>query len=143
MSFINISDAERIVMRVLWSHGSLTSHEIISILSQTENWQPTTIKTLINRLVKKEYIQREKIGTKYRYAPLISENETIQLELSELFQQICARQKGAALNTFIDQLLLSYSDIEMLEKTLFEKKKNAPQQLACDCPPGQCRCKHH
>lgn len=143
MAFINISDAERIIMRVLWSHGSLTSHEIISILTQTEDWQPTTIKTLINRLMKKNYIQRKKIGKKYSYSPMISEKETIQVELSQFFQPICARQKGTVLNDFIAHIPLSTTDIEMLERTLSAKKEQAPQQLACNCPPGQCRCKYH
>jgi predicted transcriptional regulator len=46
---MSISDAESTVMEVLWRRSPCTAEEIIAALAGTVDWQPATIKTLINR----------------------------------------------------------------------------------------------
>jgi len=69
-----ITESELEVLNVLWEKHPRTSKEICEITSIKRDWEPSTIKTLIARLVKKGII----IGKKevvYMYTPLITREE--------------------------------------------------------------------
>ena len=83
-----ISASERQVLRVIWANPKCTSTFIIEALSTNFNWQAATIKTLINRLLKKEFI----ITTSkrpYQYVATLTEEELLDLECDELLSHVC------------------------------------------------------
>src|SRR3981081_3197798 len=49
----SISESEWKVMKVLWAKSPQPAFDIINALAQTEDWHPSTIKTLLSRLHKK------------------------------------------------------------------------------------------
>ena len=70
-----ISDAELEVMKVLWeAECDLPVTNIREKLQERKGWEPTTIKTLVSRLVGKGVIKQEKFGVFY-YTPLVTEKE--------------------------------------------------------------------
>ena len=78
----DISNAELEVLNVLWEFSPATSNEIVERLNSKKEWHDKTVKTLLNRLVKKEAIGFEKQQRKYLYFPLI-EQESYQIKASE------------------------------------------------------------
>ena len=68
-----ISEAEWVVMKVIWFKNPITANRIVERLSGVTTWNPNTIKTLINRLAKKGAIGYETKGREYHYYPLIEE----------------------------------------------------------------------
>ena len=66
-----ISEAEHQVMKVIWNDNPITAMEIIKELTKVTDWKPNTIKTFINRLLKKGAVGYEKSGKEYNYYPLI------------------------------------------------------------------------
>ncbi len=66
-----ISDAEWSVMEVVWEHAPQTANEIVDTLLPRTDWNPKTIKTLINRLVNKGALTFEKAGRTYLYSPAV------------------------------------------------------------------------
>lgn len=86
-----ISTSERQVLRVIWANPKCTSSFIIEALSTNFNWQAATIKTLINRLLKKEFI----IPTSkrpYQYIATLTEEELLDLECNELLSHVCQKK---------------------------------------------------
>ena len=70
-----ISDAELEVMKVLWeAECELPVTIIREKLQERKGWEPTTIKTLVSRLVGKGVIKQEKLSVFY-YTPLVTEKE--------------------------------------------------------------------
>lgn len=137
-----ISTSERQVLRVIWANPKCTSTFIIEALSTNFNWQAATIKTLINRLLKKEFI----IPTSkrpYQYIATLTEEELLDLECNELLSHVCQKKQGKLLALLIQKAQLSKQDTHQLRKLLQEKEMDAPEHLACTCIPGQCRCCHH
>lgn len=65
-----ISDAEWLVMDVLWEQAPQTANDIVAALDHT-GWNPKTTKTLINRLVNKGALTYEKSGRTYLYSPAV------------------------------------------------------------------------
>ncbi len=51
-----ISDAEWQVMKAIWAEAPCTANQVVEYLSQNTVWRSKTIKTLINRLLKKKML---------------------------------------------------------------------------------------
>ena len=75
-----ISEAEWVVMQILWSQGARTANEIIQELEGKVQWNHRTIRTLINRLLNKRAIHFDKEGREYRYSPAVSEDQCTRYE---------------------------------------------------------------
>ena len=71
-----ISEAEWDVMKVLWRRGPSTAQAVIDDLADSKHWRTATIKTLINRLLRKGALGFEKRGRAYVYSPVVSEAES-------------------------------------------------------------------
>ena len=90
-----ISDAELEVMRVLWeAEEPLPISEIRLALQQRKGWEPTTTKTLVQRLCSKQALAQEKRNVFY-YRPLISQEEYQAWATNDLIRRL---YRGSARN---------------------------------------------
>ena len=117
-----ISESEWLVMRVLWSNGSLTANEVVKELSGKTKWKPKTIKTLITRLMKKGAVKFEKEGRKYRYYPAVSEAECVRMERRSFVRRVYGGTTKPMLAAFLEDAKLSAEDISELRKILEQKE---------------------
>lgn len=140
---LRITDSEWEVMRVVWAQEKVTSREIIQVLQQKKDWKPATTKTFIGRLVNKDILETETEGRKFIYSSKISEEEVVKSSLNEYFSNICSRDVGNTIAYLLSNSTLSFMDIDKLEKILEEKKKDAVEEVPCNCVPGQCKCKDY
>ncbi|UCE46495.1 MAG: BlaI/MecI/CopY family transcriptional regulator [Phycisphaerales bacterium] len=116
-----VSEAERIVMQVLWSEGPLTANKIIEKLEGKVKWNPRTIRTLISRLLNKHALDFDKEGKEYRYSPTVTEKQCIKLERVSFLQRVYGGATKPMIAAFIEDAKLSRSDIAEL-KAMLEKK---------------------
>lgn len=135
-----ISNAEWEVMRVVWTTGWTTSKEVIAVLKNKMDWKPATIKTLLGRLVDKGMLETKPEGNKYLYHGAVNEEECIQEKADDFFSQICDKKAGKTLADLLEQATLSFEDINRLEAVIEQKKKEAVEEVACNCTQGQCKC---
>ena len=113
-----ISDSEFEVMKIIWNTNPVKSSDIIKVLSSEKNWSESTIKTLINRLLKKESISYNKEGKTYLYYPLIDEHSYIKKESKSFLQKFYAGSLNNMLSFFIQDEKLDSKDIENLKSLL-------------------------
>lgn len=123
MSIPKISDAEWEVMKIIWKSNPIKSEEIITALSGKMYWSAQTIKTFLNRLVKKKAIGYEKTGRSYEYYPLISEKDCIRAENKSFLEKVYDGAVGMLFVNFLEDESLSEKEIEKLQKLLEDKKK--------------------
>ena len=129
----SMSRAEWQVMRIIWTLGQATSKQVIDFLEKKTDWKAATIKTLIGRLQKKNFLQADETKRPYVYQPLISEDEAIHDSVNDLFDNLCCMRKGYAIKDLIDNSEISKSDISAIIETLNQKKATAPEVVECDC----------
>ena len=79
---VEISKAEYEVLEVIWQKNPISAVEIVERLNTDRQWHEKTVKTLLNRLVKKEALGFEKEQRRYLYFPLI-ERESYQQQESQ------------------------------------------------------------
>lgn len=137
---LNISDAELDIMKVIWSYEDTTSRDVINILSETNNWKPTTIKTMLKRLVEKNVLEVKKSGNKNIYYPLMTEEEAQEAIFNDASYKVCNKGIGKMIKYLIESKELSSKDIENLKRVLYEKEPN--DNIKCNCVEkfGRCTC---
>ena len=84
---MNVTDAERQIMEVLWEKHPTSAEEIIKALAGTSNWRTGTIKALLNRMLKKGSVTATPQGRRYLYEPAISRRECIGKDSQRLLDR--------------------------------------------------------
>ena len=123
MNIPKISDAEWEVMKLVWKKNPLSSEEIVTSLSVKMDCSAPTIKTYINRLLKKGALGYQKSGRNYLYYPLLSEKDCIRAESDSFLKRVYDGAVGLLFLNFIEDEYLTEKEIEKLQKLLEEKKK--------------------
>lgn len=118
-----VSEAERVVMQVLWSQGSLTANEIIEKLSGKVKWSPRTIRTLISRLLNKHALDFDKEGKEYRYTAVVTEQKCTKHERVSFLKRVYGGATKPMIAAFIEDAKLSKTDITELKAMLEQKGK--------------------
>lgn len=129
----NMTKAEWQVMRIIWTLGGSTSKQVIDVLKRKTDWKQATIKTLIVRLQEKQFLKADVSSRPYVYYPEISEDDAINQTVNNMFDNLCCMKKSEAIGDLVDSSDISKSEIQKLIEQLENKKKNAPEQVMCDC----------
>jgi BlaI family penicillinase repressor len=116
-----ISESEWVVMRVLWSKSPLAAQEVFEQLDATTKWKPKTIKTLIDRLVKKGAVKYEKDGRRYLYYPAVGREECVTTERKSFIKRVYGGISKPMLAAFLEDAKLSAEDIAELKDILEQK----------------------
>ena len=120
----SISDAEWDVMNVVWSAGGpVTAGEVVDRLAPLKSWNPRTIKTLLNRLLKKGALAAEAEGKRYLYRARVSREQCVRAETRSFLSRVFAGAAGPMLAHFVSQVDLSPAEVEELRRLLDEKGK--------------------
>lgn len=117
-----ISDSEWKVMKILWENSPYTAGEIIENLAENTDWKPTTVKTLLSRLVKKNAIGFQNRNRTYYYYPLVTEDECAKAESKSFLKKVYGGALKPMIASFLEIQNLSEEDIEDLKRILDDKK---------------------
>ncbi|MFV0555711.1 MAG: BlaI/MecI/CopY family transcriptional regulator [Lactovum sp.] len=137
----NISDAEMVIMRVIWALKKARVDEIVSQISKRQKWSKATVKTLLGRLVKKKILKTKKDGRAFIYYSVVTEDEIIQFLSINLMEKICETKHSLVILENIKQAKLTESDVAVLKKELFKKERVG--NIQCSCLDNYCQdCQH-
>ncbi len=117
---MQISEAESVVMDVLWRTHPLGAEEVVAALADSRHWQEATIKTLLNRLLNKGAIAAEKEGRRYLYSPRLKREDWVLEESRGLLDRLFDGRVAPLVAHFSEQRKLSRKDIAELRKLLEE-----------------------
>jgi predicted transcriptional regulator len=83
-----ISEAESVVMEVLWRASPLATEDVVAALSGKQEWQESTVKTLLNRLLNKGAVSAERDGRRYLYSPVMKREDWLSHESEGLLERL-------------------------------------------------------
>jgi predicted transcriptional regulator len=121
-----ISEAESAVMEVLWQRQPLAAEDMVAALSEARQWQEATIKTLLNRLLKKGAIAARRDGRRYLYTPVLERDAWLSGESEGLLQRLFDGRVAPLVAHFSRQRKLSRKDIAELRKLIGELDDGKP-----------------
>ncbi len=118
-----ISESEWQVMRVLWARAPGTANEVVQTLAGLTHWKPKTIKTMLNRLVRKRALGFEESGRAYQYYPLVDEKRCVRAQTRSFLRLVYGGGLMPMLAAFLEDQELSGKDIADLRRILDSKEK--------------------
>jgi predicted transcriptional regulator len=120
-----ISDAESVVMEVLWRKAPLTAEEVVAALVERTDWQEPTIKTLLNRLLKKNAITAERDGKRYLYRPRLKRSDYVHSESKGLLDRLFNGRVAPLVAHFSQAGKLTKKDLAELRRLIEELDHDA------------------
>lgn len=116
---MHITAAESHVMEALWRRAPLSADELVAEVGAAQNWGEATVKTLINRLLKKKAIKSERAEGRHGYRPLVDRSAYVQAESQGLLDRLFDGQLAPLISHFAQHRPLKADEVAKL-KTLIE-----------------------
>ena len=121
-----ISDAEWLVMQVVWQRGRVTTNDVVEALRPPASaWKPKTVMTLLKRLVDKGALGYERKGRGYEFHALVDEAECKRAETWSFLRRVYGGSLRPMLASFVEEKALSKREIEEL-KAILERGGTEP-----------------
>lgn len=118
-----ISDAELVVMRVLWEAGApLPVAHIRRAICERTGWEGTTAKTLLYRLQSKGVVAQEKQDV-YYYTPRVTEAEYNESATRALINKLYRGSARNLIASLVSSQQLTSRDIDEL-RAMFRDGQN-------------------
>jgi len=117
---MQISEAESVVMDVLWRTHPLGAEDVVAALAGSRHWQGATIKTLLNRLLRKGAIAASRDGRRYLYSPVLRRDDWVLQESRGLLDRMFGGRIAPLVAHFSEHHKLSRKDVAELRKLLEE-----------------------
>lgn len=116
---IQISEAEAVVMEVLWQDAPRTAEDVVAALAG-RGWAEPTIKTLLNRLLTKRAIDAERDGRRYLYRPLLMRSDWVAEQSEGFLGRVFDGRVAPLVAHFSQRGQLSAQDIAELKQLIQE-----------------------
>ena len=116
-----ISDAESLVMEVLWkADAPMPAEQVVSALESGHDWQEATVKSLLNRLLKKGAVAALKDGRRYLYSARLRREDWVGSESRSLVDRLFGGRVAPLVAHFGKHRALTKADIAELKKLIEE-----------------------
>lgn len=117
---VPISEAESIVMEVVWAKNPILTEDVVAALEHHGKWQEATVKTLLNRLLKKGALKARKDNRRYLYSPVLTRDQWLATESHGFLDRLFGGRVAPFVSHFSQQKKLSKKDIEDLKRLIQE-----------------------
>lgn len=119
-----ISKSEFEVLEALWKEFPASAAQIVERLNAIKPWHDKTVKTLLNRMVKKQAISYEKVQRTYYYSPLFARDEYTLKESKSLLQRMFSGRLTPLVSNFAKSDELSKQDVDELKQLIEQWEKD-------------------
>ena len=117
---MRITSAESQIMDALWRVAPMTTEEIIAQVGPANAWAEGTVRTLINRLLKKKAIGGARNEGRYVYRPLVERAQYVLSESRGLLDRLFEGEVSPLVAHFAQHRALSPADVKKLKQLIAE-----------------------
>lgn len=118
-----ISEAEWVVMEVVWRQHPITALEVVQQLAHYKQWQDQTIRTMLRRLIRKKALTYKAEGKVYYYEPAVSREQCVRGESRSFLERVFGGAAQPLLVQLVQETRLSTEEIAELKRILRQKEK--------------------
>ena len=103
-------------MEIVWEKSPISAKEISLIAAETIGWNKNTTYTVIGKLEKKGFIQRQEPG--FICTPLVSQSQMQKVEAASLVKKLFGGSRKALFSALLEDEPLSDEEIKELRKLI-------------------------
>ena len=120
---MHITAAESFIMEALWRRGALTADDLIEDPGKPQGWGGATVKTLINRLLKKGALKSERIEGRVRYVAQVERADYVQSESQSLLDRLFEGSLTPLVAHYAKHRALSAQELERIKRLIADLEK--------------------
>ena len=121
---IHPTDFELAVLKVLWQDSPQTVRSIRERLAKNgRDNAHTSVITMLNIMVDKEYLDKNKEGKSYLFWPIVSQNDVLQKMLGDMVNRAFDESAKSLMLNLIDAEDIDRAELLELRKRINQKMK--------------------
>lgn len=110
-------------MNLVWHQAPIAASDIVQRLAAKNDWHPRTIRTLLDRLVKKGALAYDVDGKRYLYRAKVSMDACVREVSQNLLERVFGGEPASMLIHLVRNTALSPEEIKELKRILTQKEK--------------------
>lgn len=118
----DLSPAQQEIMEIVWQRGEVTATELLRVLSQRRKIARNTVRTLLERMEEKGWLQHATEGRTFLYAAARPRSESIGHKVREVVDTICNGSPETLVAALLDYRGLGAEELNRIRKMLDEAK---------------------
>ena len=120
----DLTKAEFDILRIIWKSRKLSIREVHDQITVTHDWVYSTTKTMMDRMVRKQLLEREKFHGVFLYRPLISRPTGFTRLVQFFADRVLELDYGEVVALFSRSKALDPEEIQELEKLLADETED-------------------
>jgi BlaI family penicillinase repressor len=109
-------------MKFVWRRGRAAARDVIAHAATAHDWRPSTVKTLLKRLVDKGHLKATRVGNSFLYEPVESALPSLQRAADSLLEHAVDGLAGPLLVHLVKRSRLGAEEIAELRALLDARK---------------------
>jgi BlaI family transcriptional regulator, penicillinase repressor len=122
-----IAASDWAIIKVVWELEPCSAGTVQEYLHSSRKWAYSTVKTLMERMVKKGFLSSKKTKNVTRYSATISENDAKRLEIAKTAKRAFDDDPASMVKFMLENTNLPIEKLDKLRKTFIHVLSNAPK----------------
>ena len=120
---VELSDAEWLIMNLIWERQPLMAQEFIAKLKDPCGWSPATIRTMLHRLIKKKALNYQPEGNRYLYRAAVRRADCVRRAARSFLERVFDGEAAPLLAHFVRTTKFTPEELADLRALLNEKEQ--------------------
>lgn len=117
-----LTEVELEMMRILWSLGEGTVHDVLAGLPEERQLKYTTVSTMLRILEQKNIVESKKDGRGHKYVPLMTKEAHEKESLGHLVSSVFNGEPARLVSRLVELNALSSDELSQIQKLLEETR---------------------
>jgi BlaI family penicillinase repressor len=123
MASLELFDSEWTILQVIWEKEPCTAPSVQETLQNDKRWAYTTVKTLMDRMVKKGLLRTERLRNLYLYRAAITRQEAQHSEIRRTIQRAFDGALTPMMQFLLENESVSDEEYQDLERLIRNRKR--------------------
>ena len=121
---IELFDSEWSILRIVWEHEPCAAPTVQEELQKEKGWAYTTVKTMMDRMVKKGLLKTRKLRNVYLYSSAVSKSQARKSEIMRTLKRAFDGTLTPMMQFLIENDELSENEYKQLEQLIKNRKRS-------------------
>ena len=117
-----LTEAEWAIIQMVWEHEPVPAPAVQELLADQRGWSYSTVKTLMDRMVRKGFLTTERIRKLMLYSSAITRREAQNNEILKTLKRAFEGAMTPMMQSPLDSDHISHSELDELEAMIQAKK---------------------
>ena len=117
------TELELDILKVLWDKSPLAVREVREALGPARRLAYTSVMTMMNIMVDKGYLAREKDGAVFRYRPKVTQKATARRMLRDLLDRVFDGSPAAGMVNLLESSDVKEEELQELREIINRKSE--------------------